>query len=439
MTKFFLCILVLVSAFLHFYKIAEPTRPVFDETYYATFASDYANFEPHYDGHPPVGKFIYALPLFFHKDKKITDAEFIKIFINTDANGEKILDKERNNESFGNFPYVTLRYVSAIFGIALIALVFFLARNLTGSETVGLVAAFLTTFENALLLESRLILLNVMGLAFGIIALILFFSKKPKPIIGGIFLGLSIGVKWIAIVYLGPIIAAFLLNRDKDERRIIFKNIIKFSVVAIIAYLILHIAINTIFSPVKERLMLYESFMEWLPRNDIILSNWELHLKAFLTEMSTSLNGYTVGVPWNDTFSTHWYEWPTKWTTTFYSYHNPLIILTANPLVWLITTMAIFGILMKCLNYRKNIKKYKTHFLVLGSYALTMLPLALVSRATYFYHYFPAYIFGIILAAMLLKDFLEKQMMNKQKIYGFIVGSAIIASFLMIAPYVYGS
>ena len=252
-------------------------------------------------------------------------------------------------------------------------------------------------------------------------------------------MGLAIGVKWIAVVYLGPIIAAFLLNRNKDERKIIFKNVIKFFVVAIIAYLILHISINTIFSPIKERLTLYEYFMEWLPKNDNELNIWQSHLKAFLTEMSTSLNGYTIGVPWNDTFSTHWYEWPTKWTTTFYSYRNPLIILMANPLVWLLTTMALFSVFIKSINYRKNFEKYKTYFLVLGSYISAMIPLALVSRATYFYHYFSAYIFGIILAAMIANDFLERQTNAKKKIYSAVIAVMIIARFTAIAPYTYGS
>lgn len=434
--KIILGILILISAMLHFYDISKPAKPVFDEAYYATFASNYANHKASFDVHPPVGKFIYSIPLLFYKDKQITDAEFIKKY-QTKINSKDTLDVKITQKDYDKFPYVFLRYTSAIFGILLMVAVFYFARNISGSETVGLMSSFLIVFENALLLESRLILLNIMILVFGITALTLFFSRKPKPIIGGVFWGLAIGVKWIAVSFPGIIIATIILNKNKEERRIIWKNLGKFFITGLIAYLIAHIAITTILVPIQERLNLYESLTPWLLKNDNTLSNIALHTKAFLTEISTSLYDYTVGMPWMTEISSHWYEWPLMIKTISYSF-EPLIVLVGNPFVWFGATTAVLFAISKLFKYKLNSEKYQKYFVLLGGYVLALVPLSLVNRATFLYHYFPAYIFGIILAVMILKDFLNEQTAKNKKIYGAIIIIMVVANFIIVAPYTYG-
>lgn len=474
-SKIILSVLIIASAFLHLERIAVPSQPVFDEMYYTTHASRYAQGEPHFDTHPPLGKLLYAIPLFFLKGERTTDAAFI----------ETVYDKTENKikpkvhfEPYRDFPYVPLRLISAVFGILLPLIVYFFIRAVSASEVAALLGAFFITFENALLLESRLILLNPMFLVFGLASLIFMMRGKPKPLIGGILFGLAMSVKWTAIVFIGPLVMLFLFsrkgdpisqtrgstsktltskNREEVEPRNIEsisqwsmingKQFVIFLAIAIIIFLIIQIGIQNLIVPAGERVELYESLIPWLAPSSEHGSIF-FAAKAFLVETIVMVTGYTSGIAWDPELSSKWFLWPFIGTPMTYS-RNPLIILIGNPFVWFAGTAAVVMALWKILsilwnpfvNGQWSTVKSQPRLIFFGSYLFALLPFVLVSRATFLYHYFPALIFSICLAALLFKDVIQKpigqwSIVNSQKLIVIILLTLI--GFALSAPYTYG-
>lgn len=126
---------------------------------------------------------------------------------------------------------------------------------------------------------------------------------------------------------------------------------------------------------------------------------------------------------------------------TFRSY-----FLIGNPLVWFFSLASIIvyfylkarravtGLAMKlpAVFYAENFR-----FLVIG-YLAYLLPFAFVPRFMLIYHYFPALIFGIMLASATIDAFLNKM---KPKQAGIVFCGIIfltLASFVFFAPLTYG-
>lgn len=141
-----LILFTLASAFFHFISIGRPSVPVFDEIYFATYASDYAMGRAHYDLHPPLGKLIYAALLMTAPASR-RDAQFIRIYPGPDG----MLVTQPLRSSFGEFPYKRLRMTSAVIGATLPLAVWLLLRRLGLSQGASLVGSGLVLLENALL------------------------------------------------------------------------------------------------------------------------------------------------------------------------------------------------------------------------------------------------------------------------------------------------
>ncbi len=75
-------------------------------------------------------------------------------------------------------PVVALRVLPALAGTALVAVCYLLIRELTGSRRVATFGAALVVLDNAILVESRLILLDSMLLLFGVGALMLYLASR---------------------------------------------------------------------------------------------------------------------------------------------------------------------------------------------------------------------------------------------------------------------
>src|SRR3989344_3650392 len=118
-----LVVLIAVSSFLHFWRIERPENPVFDEILFATFASDYASRPPLHDIHPPLGKLLFGAAA---RMSGVTDPVPLAD-VSLDRKGVAYAAFE-DEYAWKDFPYVSLRRLSAAVGIALIPLVYLLAR-----------------------------------------------------------------------------------------------------------------------------------------------------------------------------------------------------------------------------------------------------------------------------------------------------------------------
>lgn len=212
-----LIIILAVSLALHLWHIDYPPAPAFDEAHFATYAGDYLDRQAFYDIHPPLGKLIYASVLFLASGgARFNDYQFVAYSPN-DNGGPLYVE---TNLPYGSFPYVPLRVTSSIFGLLLIAAFYAFLRSIGMTTTGALLGAFLVAFENALLLQTKLIFIDGMYLTFGLLALALYFKRPRWTMAAGVLFALALGVKLIAVIFAGPVIVDYFLRKRRKTKRL---------------------------------------------------------------------------------------------------------------------------------------------------------------------------------------------------------------------------
>jgi len=418
------CIISL-SALLHVYKISTPSSPVFDESHFATYSADYVTGGSFFDIHPPLGKLIYASVLTLFPKESLADATFITM--NRSSDGRKI-DYIKNDRQFGTFPYVALRLTSALFGLFLILTFYFFLQSIGLSNVSALLGAFFISLDNALLLDTRLILLNGMYLFFGILALTFYFKKKPSVFWAGVFLGLSLSVKLTGIVFLLPMLIHSYF-REKHSRKI-------WLVLATVGPTIL-LAVSSsnffLLSP-SARFSLWQKIGLHLPQTHSALSAFLLSLSM---DFSFSFVGYLVGATYVY-FQSSFYFWPIMYKPIVMTKQ---IVLEGNPVIWFSSTAAVLA--SAVLFFKKLPVKDKNILnILLGGYVSSMLIFLLIRRATFLYHYYPALLFAIALLAWLISYKLGLKNLEDLRRSQIISLCAIVllclTGFYLMAPLTYG-
>lgn len=211
--------LSLLALGLRLWGLGRFNQLVFDEVYYIPFALGYLNQSPLFDAHPPLGKYLIALGLWlgqggvagFHWPALLVEGQTISV--------------------------LSGRLVNALVGATLPALVAALAYGLSQDNPpprqirFSLVSAALMTLEGLTLVESRLALINLYWLWFGLLGQVCWVMAPLKlhpyrwRILAGVALGAAINVKWNgAAFWLGLLLwevvcpQSCLLTADLDER-----------------------------------------------------------------------------------------------------------------------------------------------------------------------------------------------------------------------------
>ncbi|KAJ3410512.1 hypothetical protein HDV05_003669 [Chytridiales sp. JEL 0842] len=146
-----LALITFLSFATRFYNIHLPSQVVFDEVHFGKFASYYLRREYFFDVHPPLGKMMLAAAGWFAG----YDGSFLFDEIGDDLIKNKV-------------PYVTMRALPALCGSLVPVLVFLILKEVGASVGGAVFGAMLLVLDNALITQSRLILLDAMLLLFGV-------------------------------------------------------------------------------------------------------------------------------------------------------------------------------------------------------------------------------------------------------------------------------
>ncbi|MFA6365006.1 MAG: phospholipid carrier-dependent glycosyltransferase [Candidatus Paceibacterota bacterium] len=436
----FVSLLLGISFILHFWRIDIPNTPAFDEIHFATYAADYVKKITFFDIHPPLGKFIYATPLFFVDANALIDSEYAKQEKKSDD--LSIITTTSFFKPFNHFPYQALRTIGALFGLLLVYSIFFFLKSLTRNNITALLGMCFIVFESALLMETRLILLNGMFLAFGFLALGFLYKEKPNLTLTGIFWGLALSIKLISIVFLGPILFFFF------SRRLLFPktSFVRLCIISFSILFFLWVVISAIFLPVESRLAFYASFFE-IPHFIIKINHivdisfptlFASQIKAFFIESYVAIRGYTVGK--FHPAQSPWYLWPYMIMPFNYSPITKVnMVLLGNPFVWMLGTLSVvFSLCVLALTRLRGwITQNNAKSVLLVGYFSSLLPYALLHRSTFLYHYFPALIFSICLASVYIQEHLETlSEKRKKRVLALIIGGTLLG-FAFAAPFIY--
>ncbi|KAI9492835.1 glycosyltransferase family 39 protein [Zychaea mexicana] len=136
-------VITVVGFFISFFKIWYPAEVVFDEVHFGKFAGYYLNRTFYFDVHPPLGKMMFAAMGYLIGYRGHYD--FAEI-------GESYVEH--------NVPYIGLRALPASLNVWSIALMYAIMKQSGYSTLACVVASGMYLFDNALVAQHRLILLD---------------------------------------------------------------------------------------------------------------------------------------------------------------------------------------------------------------------------------------------------------------------------------------
>ncbi|KAK3943923.1 glycosyltransferase [Diplogelasinospora grovesii] len=193
-----MALLTVLAAIVRLFRIYQPTSVVFDEVHFGGFASKYIKGRFFMDVHPPLAKLL--ITLFGWLAGFDGDFDFKEI-------GKDYLEPK--------VPYVAMRMFPALCGI-LLAPTMFLTLKAAGCRTAtAAMGASLIIFENGLLTQARLILLDsplMIATGFTALAFTSFANQQElgptrafQPswwfwlVMTGLGLGVTFSIKWVGL------------------------------------------------------------------------------------------------------------------------------------------------------------------------------------------------------------------------------------------------
>ncbi|GJJ68377.1 dolichyl-phosphate-mannose-protein mannosyltransferase [Entomortierella parvispora] len=219
--RIILATLIVVAVFVRIWKLAIPAAVVFDEQHFGGFTSDYLKGEFFMDVHPPLGKMLFSL---------------VAYLLGYDGKFSFALRKLYTK----NVPYIGMRMFAVACGVGLTPISYLTIKRSGHSTQAALVCAILVTFENALITQSRLILLDapmLLFMGYTMLAWINFYNYRNRPftrgwwvwlIQTGVALFLSSSVKWVGLFTITTI-GLCVLKYLQESRQHLYLNTRNFS------------------------------------------------------------------------------------------------------------------------------------------------------------------------------------------------------------------
>lgn len=218
----------IVAFIVRCYRLGSPPSVVFDEVHFGGQVSKYIKQRFFMDVHPPLAKLL------------LTAAAAIFGF-----NGNFSFEHIGDDYVVHGVPYIAMRAVPALLGVALTPLTYLICRSLQLKPISALLGSMLITFENALATQSRLILLDsplVFFTALSTYSFIKFYNQNKSKtahftqewwswlFLTGLSLGAVLSVKWVGLFTVATIGVATvyqlweLLGNLSIPPRLLFKH-----------------------------------------------------------------------------------------------------------------------------------------------------------------------------------------------------------------------
>ncbi|KAJ3024967.1 UNVERIFIED_CONTAM: hypothetical protein HDU68_007603 [Siphonaria sp. JEL0065] len=202
-----LVVVTLLSLLTRMFRIQDPAKVVFDEVHFGKFASYYLRGEYYFDVHPPLGKLLLAA---------------VATFAGYD--GHYLFDEIGDDYVAHGVPWVTMRLFPALCGALIVPFCFLTLKEIGVSWVAAIFGALMLIFDNALITQSRLILLDSMLLLFGVTSIytwIRFYKERATPFsaswwfwmaMTGTSLALTLGIKMVGLFTIAVVGIAVLFD-----------------------------------------------------------------------------------------------------------------------------------------------------------------------------------------------------------------------------------
>ncbi|GAB7362760.1 hypothetical protein MBLNU230_g3065t1 [Neophaeotheca triangularis] len=239
-----LALLTLLAFFVRLFRIYQPTSVVFDEVHFGGFASKYIKGKFFMDVHPPLAKLLLTLAGYAAGFDGNFDFKEI---------GKDYLEP--------GVPYVAMRLLPAICGVLTVPTMFLTLKSFGCKTFTAVMGATLVIFENALVTQSRLILLDSPLIIFTAMTALSWVSFQNQHELGpsneftpswwfwlacsGLCLGATVSVKWVGlftIAWVGSITALQLWVLLGDTKHVTMRRWFKHLFARIFCLIVIPVA-----------------------------------------------------------------------------------------------------------------------------------------------------------------------------------------------------
>lgn len=441
-----LLIVFAIGAFVRFWRLFTPRAVIFDEYHYLRYSGHYFSHRYYYDLHPPLAKLLYAG---LAKLLSIPPAVLLH-----------------------PSPAPLLRILPAVCGTVTVALVYVILSQLGASRAIAALAALAVALDNALVVDSRLILLEPLMICFGLTCVACFFAARTRSgasrwgllVASGLASGCAMSVKWTGLSALGLILCVWLYDwvrvRPWKWRGLLAPTTLVVCTIAIyVAAFAVHFALLTRASEGSDDDFMSVQFRQTLVGEVVYNPAAHMSFIAKLRDMQRAMNvGNRELEGATHPGASPWYTWPIMkhpvgaWISPVKpapGQSQPFIILLGNPVVWWAGLVGLGLTILLLVWWRARARPYRFALTVLlGGFAINYVPFIGITRLMYLYHYFFALIWIAMLAAFSVGVLSGWAEMPSESPWRFPSGGSralyaaivvlIVIGFLYFSPFTYG-
>ena len=386
----------------------------FDEIYHARTAWEHKNgMSPYEVTHPPLGKIIIMLGI----------------------------------SLFGMTPF-GWRVAGAVFGILMVPMVYYLARQLLRSGKFAFVAAFMMCWDFMHFAQTRIATIDVFAVFF-ILCMYYFMARylrlsHPEAdrrkralmlALCGISFGLGAATKWTCIYAGAGLAVLFFIDMGIGLRQFALARREAAPPAWTKGYwkaLWIRLAWCVVFFILVPAGIYVASYAPYM-------LDGRFDLNVVLENQRYMLSYHTQLVD-DHFFKSPWYEWPLIIKPIWFYMNNYLpegqmgsIASFGNPAVWWVGLVAILALAVRVVRRRAGC--WQDWFIVIGFLA-QFLPWVLVPRSTFIYHYFASVPFIILASARLMEDIVERWPRLNRALPAYL--AVVLALFILFYPVLSG-
>lgn len=418
-----LLVLLGIGVLTHFPTLSYPRQVVFDEATFGPYVAAYCcTGQRTFDVHPPHGKLLIAAAA--KAGGFDGNFEFGKIGL-----------------PYGNTPVFALRFIPAVAGTLIAPLFMLLLLELGASFSIAFLGGVLTALDNALLLETRIIVWDGILVASILGALVCFLAAQRRPQSGlvltaaaGALAGLAAGCKLTGLA--APAIIALCLMfglgvvSHPPRRRI--QDAFVMTVAALVVYLggwALHWTMLTAPGIADS---FYQTTGRFVP--DLIAA----HRAMFEQNVNLAATHPDASRPWT---------WPLmKVAPYFWQGQGASIYLVGNPIVWWGSSLLFAAILAQLIlgpfggRVAAPVDARPRPWIALVAYVISFAPLLPVGRVLFLYHYLTPLVFGLAFVLLWLdrSGWAQPGGLAGQPLAYKLTIALAVAGFLAVSPLTYG-
>ncbi|MAF80871.1 hypothetical protein CL628_02550 [bacterium] len=419
-------LITLLALIVRGVALTSPREVVFDEVHFGKFVNAYCcTGERFFDIHPPHAKLLIAAIVGVTGYQG--DFEF----------------KNIGDEYPSRFPITLFRLLPMLVGALVPLIVLLLIRQLGGSWPIAAFGGLALALDNALIVQSRLISLDMVLLSstFGAVSLFLAGERRFGSsqswwlfVAAGGAAGLAIGTKFTGLVALGLLGIMVLVHLW--QTRAMPKDLSRW----IVAGAVVLVSAAAVY------------FLGWamhwsllpLPGPGDAFHNPDLSggVVSFFSEtiahhrvMLTANFNLTAAHP----YASIWWQWPLLVRPVFYwQSGTAFIYLLGNPIVWWgSTVLFIIALIARIVSFgrRRLVGTAARMWIPLVGLLLALFPFARIPRALFLYHYFTPLILTLVIGLL----WLDSASNERRKRGVVIAGSiAVAVAFVWFLPLTYG-